>query len=96
MLDANQVEISFSVVQGTVVSPDDFPDLAQAGARLQAFEDRYNTTAQPYQWRFTTSDLDDLPARLDRHASAIRHSEKRPSPCPHSAEGVDSAPARPT
>ncbi|WP_405412510.1 helix-turn-helix domain-containing protein [Streptomyces decoyicus] len=35
--------------------------------RLRAFEDHYNGTAQPFQWRFTTSDLDDLLTRLDRH-----------------------------
>jgi ribosomal protein L13 len=44
-------------------------DLAQAGERLRAFEDRYNATAQPSQWRFTTSDLHDLLARLDRHTA---------------------------
>ncbi|MFI8086626.1 IS630 family transposase [Kitasatospora sp. NPDC086009] len=65
----NQVEIYFSVVQRKVVSPNDFTDLAQVGDRLRAFEDRYNATAQPFQWRFTTSDLDDLLARLDRHTT---------------------------
>ncbi|WP_406378448.1 transposase [Streptomyces sp. NBC_01618] len=65
----NQVEIYFSVVQRKVVSPSDFTDLAQVGNRLRAFEDRYNVTAQPFQWKFTTSDLDDLLARLDRHTA---------------------------
>lgn len=65
----NQVEIYSSVVQRKVVSPHDFTDLAQVGDRLRAFEDRYNATAQPFQWRVTTSDLDDLLARLDRHAA---------------------------
>ncbi|MFB9571932.1 helix-turn-helix domain-containing protein [Streptomyces yanii] len=65
----NQVEIYFSVVQRKVISPNDFTDLAQVGDRLRAFEDRYNATAQPFQWRFTTSDLDDLLARLDRHTT---------------------------
>ncbi|MCC9310831.1 IS630 family transposase [Kitasatospora sp. RB6PN24] len=65
----NQVEIYFSVVQRKVVSPNDFTDLAQVGDRLRVFEDRYNATAQPFQWRFTTSDLDDLLARLDRHTT---------------------------
>jgi len=63
----NQVEIFFSVVQRKVVSPNDFTDLTQVTDRLRAFEDRYNATAQPFQWRFTTTDLDDLLARLDRH-----------------------------
>ncbi|MFF3140530.1 IS630 family transposase [Streptomyces sp. NPDC057927] len=71
----NQVEIFFSVVQRKVVSPNAFTDLAQVGDRLRAFEDRYNATAQPFQWRFTTSDLDDLLARLDRHTSADRQEE---------------------
>jgi transposase len=65
----NQVEIYFSVVQRKVVSPNDFTDLAQVEDRLRAFEDRYNATAQPFQWKFTTSDLDDLLARLDRHTA---------------------------
>lgn len=52
----NQVEIYFSIVQRRVVS-------------TNALEGRYNSTAQPFQWKFTTSDLDDLLARLDRHAA---------------------------
>ncbi|MFE2423290.1 hypothetical protein [Streptomyces hokutonensis] len=42
--------------------------LAEVRDRLGAFEDRYNVTAQPFRWRFTTSDLVDLPAGLDRRA----------------------------
>ncbi len=63
------MEIYFSVVQRKVVSPNDFTNLTQVRDRLRAFEDRYNATAQPFQWRFTTSDLDDLLARLDRHTT---------------------------
>lgn len=65
----NEVEIYFSAVQRKVLSPNDFTDLAQVGVRLRAFEDRYNATEQPFQWKFTTSDLDDLLARLDRHTT---------------------------
>ncbi|MEW2194436.1 transposase [Streptomyces microflavus] len=65
----NQVEIYFSAVQRKAVSPNDFTDLAQVEDRLRAFEDRYNATAQPFQWKFTTSDLDGLLARLDRHTA---------------------------
>ncbi|WP_328618810.1 IS630 family transposase [Streptomyces sp. NBC_00354] len=71
----NQIEIFFSIVQRKVVRPNDFTDLTQVRNRLRAFEDRYNATAQPFQWRFTTSDLDDLLARLDRHTSADRQEE---------------------
>ena len=70
----NQVEIYFSVVQREVLTPNDFTDLQQVTDRLGVFEDRYNATAQPFQWKFTTSDLDDPPARLDRHTTD--HQEK--------------------
>jgi hypothetical protein len=65
----NQIEIFFSIVQRKLLQPNDFTDLSQVRNRLRAFEDRYNATAQPFQWRFTTSDLDDLLARLDRHTT---------------------------
>ena len=54
-------------MQRKVVSPNDFTDLDQVEDRLRAFEDRYNATAQPFQWKFTPSDLDDLLARLDQY-----------------------------
>ncbi|MFF0384138.1 transposase [Streptomyces sp. NPDC004286] len=65
----NQVEIYLSVVQRKVVSPNDFTDLSQVGDRPRAFEDRHNATAQPFRWKFTTSDLDDLLARVHRHTA---------------------------
>ncbi|MCC2273943.1 hypothetical protein LKL35_00545 [Streptomyces sp. ET3-23] len=37
--------------------------------RLLPPRDRCNATAQPFQWKFTTSDLDDLLAGLDRHTT---------------------------
>ncbi|WP_405957985.1 IS630 family transposase [Streptomyces phaeochromogenes] len=75
----NQVEVYFSVVQRKVVTPNDFTDLTQVRDRLRAFEDRYNATAQPFQWKFTTSDLDDLLARLDRHTTD-HHEESSAAP----------------
>ncbi|MFF2813452.1 hypothetical protein ACFVT2_41075 [Streptomyces sp. NPDC058000] len=70
----NQLEIYFSVVQRKVVSPNDFTDLTEVRDRLRAFEDRYNAAAQPFQWKFTTSELDDLLDRLDWH-TADHHEE---------------------
>jgi transposase len=63
----NQVEIYFSVIQRKVVSPNDFTTLDQVEQRLADFEQRYNTTARPFQWKFTPADLDDLLARIDQH-----------------------------
>lgn len=61
----NQVEIFNSIIQRKVVTPNDFSDLAQLEARLLAFQERYNATAAPFNWRFTAGDLDKLLARLD-------------------------------
>lgn len=69
----NQIEIFFSIVQPKVVSPNDFTDLDEVRNRLRAIEHRYNATAQPFQWRFTTTDLDDLLVRLDRAPADLLH-----------------------
>lgn len=63
----NQVEVYFSIIQRKALSPNDFTDLAVVEKRLVDFEHRYNHTAQPFKWKFTTSDLADLLDRLDRH-----------------------------
>lgn len=61
----NQIEIVFSVIQRKVIKPADFADLAELGNRLVRFEDRYNATATPFKWRFTTADLARLLERVD-------------------------------
>ena len=63
----NQIEIYFSIVQRKVLSPNDFTDLDDVIHRLSAFETRYNQTARPFKWKFTTTDLTELLTRLDNH-----------------------------
>jgi hypothetical protein len=63
----NQIEIYFSIVQRKVLSPNDFADLDLVVDRLATFETRYNQTARPFKWKFTTTDLTELLARLDNH-----------------------------
>lgn len=63
----NQIEIVFSVIQRKVVKPADFADLAALADRLCRFEERYNETARPFDWRFTSADLDAMLERLDAH-----------------------------
>jgi len=53
----NQVEISFSIIQRKVLTPDDVGDLAAVEERLSAFAARYNDTAVPFEWRFTRAKL---------------------------------------
>jgi transposase len=60
----NQAEIYFSIAQRKVLTPNDFTDLADVAARLEAFEDRYNFTAKPFNWRYTKKDLNALLERL--------------------------------
>ena len=66
----DQAEIYFSVVQRKVVSPNDFFNLAEIQARLEAFECRYNALAQPFDWKFTRNDLDKLLVRIAAHEAA--------------------------
>jgi hypothetical protein len=63
----NQIEIVFSIIQRKVVKPADFADLAALADRLCRFQDRYNQTARPFDWRFTRADLTDMLQRLDAH-----------------------------
>ena len=65
----NQIEIYFSIVQRKVLTPNDFANLADVQARLAAFEYRYNAAAQPFNWKFTKTDLDALLKRLTTRAS---------------------------
>lgn len=53
----NQVEIYFSIVQRKVLTPDDFPGLGVLASRLYDFEDHYNENAEPFDWKFTKTDL---------------------------------------
>ena len=51
------MEIYFSVIQRKVLTPNDFADLGEVEERLLAFERRYEQSAAPFEWKFTSSDL---------------------------------------
>jgi hypothetical protein len=63
----NQVEIYFSVVQRKALTPDNFTDLDAVKQRLVASQDHHNRTANPFDWTFTRTDLNDLLTRLGSH-----------------------------
>jgi hypothetical protein len=69
----NQVEVYFSVIQRKLLTPDDFEDLESLAAQILAFEQHYNATARPFDWKFTRADLNRLLARLGRHDPAAPH-----------------------
>lgn len=66
----DQAEIYFSVVQRKALTPNDFTSLNQIRDRLAAFETRYNAIAEPFNWKFTRDDLNDLLRRIDAHDNA--------------------------
>jgi DDE superfamily endonuclease len=61
----NQAEIYFSIAQRKVLTPNDFPNLDTLEQQLLAFGRRYEQIAQPFEWKFTRTDLDRLAQRLD-------------------------------
>lgn len=65
----NQVEIYFSILQRKAISPNDFTDLDHLAERIMGFQDRYNSTATPFDWTYTRNDLKALLQRLDLTAA---------------------------
>jgi transposase len=65
----NQIEVVFSIIQRKVIKPADFSDLSALADRLRRFEDRYNATARPFEWRFSRLDLAEMLGRIDAHRS---------------------------
>jgi len=60
----NQVEIYFSIVQRKALTPNDFRSLTELENHLLRFEEHYQSTARPFHWKFTRSDLKKLLSRL--------------------------------
>jgi transposase len=63
----NQVEIYFSILQRKAINPNDFADLDELSERIISFQDRYNTTATPFDWTYTRDDLNAFLHRIELH-----------------------------
>ena len=50
-------------------TPNGFADLAEVETRLLDFQDHYEQIAQPFEWKFTSADLDALLAKLQQQPS---------------------------
>lgn len=70
----NQVEIYFSVVQRKVLTPNNFTDLKEIEDRLIEFQSLYESSATPFEWKFTRDDLHRL---LEKIAQKGKSLEKR-------------------
>jgi hypothetical protein len=60
----NQIEIYFSIVQRKVLTPNDFTSRTRLKDRLLRFQAHYEEVAQPFQWKFTRRDLEELISKL--------------------------------
>lgn len=54
----DQMEIWFSILQRKLLQPNHFERLGRLRQEILAFIDRYNQTAQPIQWSYTTEKLE--------------------------------------
>jgi len=60
----NQVEIFFSILQRKVLTPNDFNNLEELESRIISFQSLYESSAKPFEWKFTRDDLKGLLSRL--------------------------------
>lgn len=68
----NQIEIYYSIVQRKLLEPNDFDNLAELARTLNAFQQRWNEIAEPFDWRFTRDDLAALITRLAAHEPQLQ------------------------
>jgi len=68
----NQVELYFSIAQRKALTPNDFDSLEALAERLLRFGQHYRQIAQPFEWTFTRTRLDQLLARIDTHQPQLR------------------------
>src|SRR6266849_1278905 len=67
----NQVEISFSIIQRKVLTPNDFVDLEALRLRLALYEELSNHHPTPFQWKFDRAKLTALLAKLEARQRAL-------------------------
>jgi len=60
----NQIEIYFSILQRKLLTPNDFPSLASLAQTILEFQEHYQRTAMPFDWKFTRNDLSKLMKKL--------------------------------
>jgi hypothetical protein len=67
----NQVEISFSIIQRKVLTPNDFDDLEAVRLRLALYEELSNQNPTPFQWKFDRTKLTALLAKIESRQRAL-------------------------
>ena len=67
----NQVEIYFSIIQRKVLTPNDFPNLDTLAERLLDFQYYWESTAKPFERKFSRQDLNQLLRKLNISTAKI-------------------------
>ena len=68
--DHAEQQLRAGVIQRREPHPGDFPGLGTLSYTLLAFVNRYNRTAQPFNWKFTADDLTALLHRISQREQA--------------------------
>jgi len=67
----NQIEIYFSILQRKVLTPNDFASLKNLAQRIIGFQERYEQTAKPFEWKFTKDDLSKMMKKLSVQSKSL-------------------------
>jgi len=67
----NQVEISCSIIQRKVLTPNDFANLEAIRLRLALYEELSNQRPTPFQWKFDRPELVPLLAKIEAHQKLL-------------------------
>lgn len=67
----NQIEIYFSILQRKVLTPNVFASLEILAQTIIAFQQRYQLTAKPFEWKFTKQDLSKLINKLSQQSTTF-------------------------
>src|SRR5258708_5977528 len=68
----NQIEIYFSILQRKALTPNNFSSLQALEERIIGFQNYYESIAQPFEWKYTRRDLNQMLARMEGFKSDIR------------------------
>ena len=68
----NQVEVYFSIIQRTVLTPNDFANLDEVRTRLALYEELANRAPKPFAWKFTRQKMLEWLQRATPHFSAAK------------------------
>lgn len=73
----NQVEISFSIIQRKVLTPNDFADLEALRLRRALYENLSNQSPKPFAWKFDRAKLVALLVKIEAHEKFVAQAQQK-------------------